>query len=1299
MKTLIYLLLIALFSLPATAQNFSSPNYEIKSYQNGFLKNIGQVTDTNNKNVSSVHYTANLGNQKVFITDAGLSILFSKATKFRRVASSLQSKISLKELSSDSLLIVNYEMERIDIVLENASILLSNIATKDNLESPTFYFNLDSYNTAKEGLRLQDEVLVKNIYPGIDWKIYINHHQDKQSFFKYDFIVHPGADPSQIKLRYSRNAKLKLIDQEVVAKTIMGTIHERNPYSYIAENKSEVPVAFGIKKNTIKFFTGDYDKSKTLVIDPSIFWLTYLSSTNHVNAYQSMLGTDVETDGAGNIFVQLSAAGNIPFPAVNPGGGVYYKDFTSAPDGAMIISKFAPGGQMLWSTYFGNGVAARVMTIDRYGNLFALGMILDGTPSVPNPNPSIPLLNNGGFYDGARKKYFITKFSNSGVLLWSSYYANYGTYPTDMTYDSTGNIYVTGCSTITDFPSVDPGGGAYVSNPPKAGHAQVLFISQFNNTCNLTWSTRLEGSDYDPYARVCIDKLGNIYVGGQTRSSNYPLVNAGGYYNDTRGNVITRFNPARQMTWSTYYPAAFSLWDLTTDDSCNLYVLMGRNIVKFNSKTELVYDKSLNFPKQYVWKKIVYDAYHDQLQLLGSMNDSYFGFPAINTACNGTFFHDAISPFTFNSGTGPIFATMDHDGKFSYLSLADWVPEYYDYNEMTIDPKGDPIYLFGYNQNGYVAPNPQLTNPGNGAYFDNSCCYGSNGNLSAMLLKLTSSELSATAQVTLSTGCSCNGSVTVSTQCGQAPFKYTWSNGDNTASVSGLCPGNYWVKITDANNLTRTIQINIPNPPGGVTSLTASIIPENCNRSNGVISIQKVQGGISPYSYSLDGINFTSASQFTGLDSGEYIIRVKDVNGCQKNDTIQVSRIKGPTAILYATQKSSCISDNGQLQVTNVLGGVAPYHYTLNPGTSNNTGSFTNLVAANYQLTVTDTAGCSVSTTIAIEKAPAITNTSFSTANDHCGQGIGWIKADSVTGGTGPYLFSADSISFIQGPINNLKAGSYSLYVKDANGCVLIKTPIIISNVPGPSAVNTTIQNAVCGKLTGSINVNSVQGGSVPLSYSIDGSTYTFIKTFQGIQAGNHILNVKDSFNCIYSEPFGVLYTPIAKINLLPYDTTVCYGENVMLRITGDTNKIKSVKWSIPAQGFSSVIKPSAPEKIYVTLVDSNDCIIKDTAIIRVSACNPAEKCVVIPSAFTPNLDGKNEMIGPIANGCKVENIHFKIFNRWGEILFESKNFDAKWNGMYNGIPQPVGVYIFTCTYITDDGISRNQNGIFTMIR
>jgi gliding motility-associated-like protein len=1296
MKIIYSLLLIVLLGNTVRAQQTFPSQMDSGPAQTGFLKNVGQVRDFENKPVDFIYYGADIGGQQVYITKYGLSILISRPKKIQKISAFKEGKMAKQEaVPADSLTIVNYEMERIDIVLKDASIKPGNIVTTAKNHSPGFNLYFDSYNTKGESIQLQNEVLIKNVYPGIDWKVYIK--EGTKPYLKYDFIVHQGADPSLIKLRYSDNAKLKLSNSQINATVKMGQLTEDKPYSYLKGSMSAVNVSYQVKRNEISFKVPDYDKSSTLIIDPSIFWLTYLSSTNHVIRNLALFGNDVETDATGNIFVQQSASAGTPFPTRNPGGGAYYRDYAAAPNGAMIISKFAPGGQMLWSTYFGNGVGGRSMTVDKSGNIVAVGQTLGSSPDYPNPNPAIPLLDNGGFYDASRKSYFITKFSNSGILMWSSYYCSFSSSPMDLSYDNKGNVYVVGSSGVTDFPVVDPGGGAYVGTP-QYNSAQTIFISQFDASNKLTWSTRIESNTDDPHARVCTDQAGNIYIGGHTRSGTYPLVNAGGYFDNSRqGSVITRFNAARKMTWSTYIPGDFQLYDVTTDDNNNFYVTVANKIYKFNINTELVWEKSVNTTRSHTWRRIHYDPVLGHLQLLGIMNDTYWQFPTINTPCKGTFFHDGFS--RYNSATGPIFATMSTEGDFTYRSLVDWVSEYYQYFEMTTDLKGDAIYIFSHNTEGDNYPNPQLTDPGNGAYFDKICCAG-NGGGSALLLKLTTSDISVKTKVTQPAGCNCDGTISATPTCGLAPFTYKWSNGATTASVTGLCPGIYWVKVTDANNLSKIIYDTILNPPGGIKSIATKIIPENCDKSNGSVSIHNVQGGTMPYTYSLDGVNFYPSSQFSGLDSGTHFIYVKDDNGCRYNDSIVVSRIPGPSSATYKLVPSSCLKDDGQLLITNVKGGIGPYNYSLNTLATNTTGVFADLPAANYQLIISDTAACGFTNTVVIGKAVPATDASFTISDDHCDQSLGSIKVNSVTGGTAPYTYSIDNISFVNGTINNLPAAEYTLLIKDSNGCVLNKGKVEVANVKGPSQIDFTKEDAVCGSFTGSLSINSVTGGTGSYSFSIDGQSYSSVRSYKNLAPGKHSITAKDFHGCSYTDSLVVDFLSSPVTGLRQKDTAICYDQEFVLNMYADRpDMIKSTQWNIPHQNESALIKVTADKLVILTVTDNSNCILKDSVLVRVKACNPPETCIAMPNAFTPNRDGKNDDVKPLVQGCRVKKFQMLIFNRYGELMFESNELSASWNGYYKGVLQSSGVYVYSCTYTGEDDIVRNLKGSITLVQ
>jgi gliding motility-associated-like protein len=967
----------------------------------------------------------------------------------------------------------------------------------------------------------------------------------------------------------------------------------------------------------------------------------------------------------------------------------------------MIMMNFAPGGQLLWSTYFGNGVRGTCMTIDKFGNIVAVGGTFAGYPSYPNNNPTIPLLNNGGYYDTVRKSNFICKFSNTGVLLWSSYFTSFSTYPIDMTYDINGNVFVTGWSESYAFPVVNPGGGAYVVTNQQYGSRQVLFISQFNSSNQLIWSTRIEGNDYDPQARICTDRLGNIYLGGQARSTNYPLVNAGGYFNTTRWNsVVTRFNPARQMTWSTYLPAYFGLSDLTVDDSSNLYVTVDKRIFKFNSNTELVFENSLPTTRMHFWRKIQYDPKLDVIQLLGQMNDNYSNFPTQNTACNGSFFDNGQPPRLFNSAVGPIFATINHDGSFSYLSLVDWVPEYYqNYDEIAVDINGDLLCLFKENTNGSSAPNPQLTNPGNGAYFDNRCCTGGNSNSSAMLIKLTASELAVNTQITPANQCNCDGAVTVTPLCGYAPFTYLWNTGATTATVTGLCPGNYSVRVRDFRNLTKTVYINIPLPPGSTTGCTKTIIPENCNKSNGSIHVTAVQGGVPPFTYAIDGGTSSASSLFTGLDSGRHIITITDFNGCKFFDTVSLSRIRGPWQLFSSVESSSCMATDGIIKADSVYGGVSPYLYSLNSQTST-TGIFNNLAPGTYNLTVQDTAGCSTSKQIVVLQAVAPTAISYITGNNHCNLNDGVINITNITGGTGPFSFALNNSAYTYTQnITGLAAGNYQVSVKDSKGCVFQQSGIILTDEPGPVSAGILINDALCSASNGSVLITNVTGGFAPYSYAIDSGPYGTANPVLNVTAGNHVLHVKDVYNCFLDIPVTVKFIPAAAIDLQPGDTMLCYNDKIKLTAVTLSGTVLSYFWNLPASGNTAVLQATATTDVIVNALDNNGCRISDTARIWLKSCLTPEECLAIPSAFTPNNDGLNDHFVVKAPGCQVTAYSIVVYNRYGEPVFESDNIQNKWDGNYKGRLSPAGAYNYVCIFSGSDNIKHTRQGSVILIK
>ena len=1086
-----------------------------------------------------------------------------------------------------------------------------------------FNFYSGAYSNEGFGLLLKREVLIKNVYPGIDWKLMISD-ADGINSFKYEFIVHPGANAANIQLGYSDNAQLKQnINGGIDVKTHLGSFGERKPEVCIKEGHRPVTSSFSVVGNILAFSLQPYDKNETIVIDPDVFWATYFTSISPSNGYIDVIGKDIRSDKAGNIFVQLSVSSSINFPTLNAGNGAFYQDYQSAPNGGMVLMKFSRGGKLLWSTYFTaeNETGGFKMTVDDDDNIIASGQFMDNVDGI------IPLLDNGGYFDPVEKRNFLVRFDNNCKLIWCTYFASFETYISDATFDAKGNFYFVGRSTSYEFPTVDPGNGAYCVVNPQFGYAYVFFVSQFNSKNELTWSTRIEGNDHDDLGlRINADNLGNLYLIGSGRSTNYPLVNAGGYFLTTGGATnITKFDSNRKMVWATYYPSTFGYQDITTDKDGNVYIVAQKRIAKFDVKTNLVWEKEIAFPKQYFLSDIEYDKVNDQLQVVGVMNSTYYGFPTQNTTCPGSFFNDG-QHLTHPSATGPIFLTFDTDGNFTYLSLANWIPEYYDHVNMAVDPFGDILYLFGDNSGAFTKANknPDLKNPGSGAYYDEKC---TDQGTSSLLFKLTSSAIAAKSKVTAPTGCLCNGSISITPQCGTAPFTYLWDRGDVTQSLTKVCQGNYSVTITDSKGLSTILNFNVPAPANSITSITKKITAENCGKSDGTITIPSVTGGVAPYLYSLNGGFIQKNNVFTALDSGTYTLVIKDVNGCIFSDTAIIEMLTGPTQIFYSLSAGSCKGDDGKIIIDSIKGGSAPYTYSLN-NLQNTTGIFEQLAPAVYILEVADINGCSYSSSVEILAAKPPTAAGLSIESEHCNLTDAAIKITSVSGGKAPYSFSTDGSVFTPDSLfSNLTSGDYTVYIKDANGCILEKENLTIQNVPGPAAVNYNITDASCGLTNGRLEIVSADGGSTPYSFAIDSLSYSAAQVFSKISEGPHSIQVKDYYGCVLSKNLMIIRLPFTNISLTPNDTTACYNSPVMFSLNNGKD-ISNITWNVPGSATSVEVKATSDLNIIASGLDSNGCKVSATSVLHVYNCSLQTDCILFATAFTPDNDGVNDDFG-----------------------------------------------------------------------
>src|SRR5205823_125082 len=316
---------------------------------------------------------------------------------------------------------------------------------------------------------------------------------------------------------------------------------------------------------------------------------------------------------------------------------------------------------------------------------------------------------------------------------------------------------------------------------------------------------------------------------------------------------------------------------------------------------------------------------------------------------------------------------------------------------------------------------------------------------------------------------------------------------------------------------TTTQGVTITQPAAALSSSISSQTNVACfGGSTGSVTVAGF-GGTFPYTFSKDGVNFGVSGTFSSLAAGSYTITVKDANGCT---TTQAVTITQPAAALNSSISSqtnvTCFGGSTASVTVAGSGGTTPYTYSIDGTTFGNSGMFGSLAAGSYTITVKDANGCTTTQPVTItQPASAISASISSQTNVACFGGSTGSVTVAGSGGTSPFTFSKDGVNFgSSGTFGSLAAGSYTITVKDGNGCTTTQ-PVTITQPASAlgSSISSQTNVACFGGSTGSVTVAG-SGGTSPYSYAIDGTTFGASGTFSSLAAGSYTVTVKDAHGC-----------------------------------------------------------------------------------------------------------------------------------------------------------------------------------------
>ncbi len=355
--------------------------------------------------------------------------------------------------------------------------------------------------------------------------------------------------------------------------------------------------------------------------------------------------------------------------------------------------------------------------------------------------------------------------------------------------------------------------------------------------------------------------------------------------------------------------------------------------------------------------------------------------------------------------------------------------------------------------------------------------------------------LAATAAITQAISCAGanNAQITVTASGGNAPLQYSLNGGAYQMSnlFSNLAPGSYTIAVKDNTDFIVSTSSLIITTPSTVMAL-ASV-------NNDQITVTG-SGGTGGLQYSIGGA-FQGSNVFSGVANGVYTVTVSDANGCTATTTALVA-VNSVVANAQITQAITCFGANNGEITASAAGGNTPYQYSLNGGTYQSAGIFTNLAPGTYTITVKDADNfIQASAPVTLTAPTQITGSASAT---------GYTVTATASGGTGSLQYSLDGGTFQSGntftPIAN---GNHTITVRDANGCEV--TLSVTVNVAALAiSANISQQISCAGQTNGQIT--AVGSGGVPAyTYSLNGGTFQSGSVFSNLAEGSYTLTIKDS--------------------------------------------------------------------------------------------------------------------------------------------------------------------------------------------
>ena len=1135
----------------------------------------------------------------------------------------------------------------------------------------------------RTGVQSYSVVRYRDIWPGIDMEIYT-----AANALKYNFIVHPDADPSQIALDYDGTDGVVVQESSgnMIIRTSVRYIVESKPYVYQAygagdqqERKSRWRVERTKDGYRATVEVGHYDHSRDLIIDPVLMFSTYTGSTADNWGTTAAYDSHKNTYTAGLVF-------NIGYPT-----SLGALDTTFNGNADVGIFKFDTlGSQRLFATYLGGSQAdmPHSLFVNAFDQLLVFGTT--GSTNFPVTAGAFQTIHGGGsalYYESAPEipfpngsDIFVSRLSADGCQLQASTYVG--------------------------------GSGNDGLNYRQRYNQSYQIIMSGNDSLYYNYGDGARGE-------IITDNLNNVYIGTTTESTNFPTTSGAVQHNWSYGQdgvVFKLDHNLRNMLWCTYLGGVGddAVYSIDLDSAYNLVVCGGTSSNNFpttagayqasygGGSADGFVSKLSSDGSRLMASSLLGSRFYDQLYFVRTgRHDEVFLFGQTKATGNTMIYNAGYSVY----GAGMLLVRMLPD-----LSGLRWSTVFGTGGRVNLSPTAfaadicNRVYAAGWGRD-FVGYNgvQWYTQGTHGMETTPDAYQDSTDGQDFYIISLDANANNleyATFFGELHQGSSTHGGGD-HVDGGTSRFDRL---GTLYQSVCASCGGtngfptsaNAWSdsnRASNCNNAVFRFEVTDDFP-------VAEFIPPETGCAPYTIQFQNTGRGTSYLWNFGDGTTSTQRNPtHTYTAGGIYTITLiaSMPGGCSEADTQRHTvQVLSQTGSLQQP-RLSCngadiqIGPQPQLGATYVwLSGEVSDPTVANPWVHNE---------GTYILRINAT-GCTQIDTFVVQTHNLIASYSLTAVSCHdsadgsalfrLGSGIDPDSININITPAVPWRFDGGNLLFEQ-----MAGGNYSV-VLTGYGCTY-EQGFTLRNPEPPRYTKETSTPLCTDSCTGWIHIQ----------YNFSGIPETpYLDTImEGLCEGTYITDLVTTEGCPISDTTAILRDRQldSSLNAWADSYQIYLGESVGLHVTAEGAEGVSFIWSPAADidrptAADPIATPSDTAVCYtVTATTQNGCSAQDTVCLHCSTVICGAPLFTIPNAFTPNGDGVNDRV--CFNTDEILEFHIAIFNRWGERVYESDDPTQCWDGTYRGNICMPGVYTYTCHIRCHADLENDFKGDITLIR